>query len=80
MYGSSTFIYLNTIISYIIYILIISIFFARQGLSGPYQMSEKKKKKKIIGNFTILTQLCDLLLCFDLFLNERFSDVTLDRA
>ena len=31
---------------YHIYLLIISIFFARQGLSGPYQMSEKKKKKK----------------------------------
>ena len=43
------------------------------------------ERKKILIIFlsviSILTQLCDFFLfCFDLFLNERFSDVTLDRA
>ena len=35
----------------------------------------------VIGNFTILTQLCDLFVVFfNVFRNERFNDVTLDRA
>ena len=59
--------------------LIISIFFARQGLSCRYQMStknesdmdliiliERKKNtnKFCIRNFTILTQLCDFFVVF----------------
>jgi hypothetical protein len=60
-------------------ILIISIFFTRQGLSDPYQMSSKSEsdkdliilveRKKIlmfffIGNFTIFTLLCDFFVAF----------------
>ena len=51
--------------------LIINIFFTRQGLSGPYQMNEgpdnpcrakKNTNNFCIGNFTILTQLCDFVV------------------
>jgi hypothetical protein len=56
--------------------LIINIFFTRQGLSGPYQMSESdmdliilvEQKKNTnnfcIDNFTILAQLRDFVVVF----------------
>ena len=43
--------------------------------------AKKNANDYFIGKFTMLTQLCDFFcVCFDLFFNERFSDVTLDRA
>jgi len=42
--------------------------------------AKKNANNFFIGNFTILTQLCDFFVVFWLFFNERFSDVTLDRA
>ena len=56
-------------------------------LSDPYQMTsnsesdmdliilvEREKKNTnnfVIGNFTILTQLCDVMLCFEFFFNTN---------
>jgi hypothetical protein len=43
--------------------------------------AKKNTNNFFIGNFTILTQLCDFFCCVLTFLwNERFSDVMLDRA
>ena len=56
------------------YILIISILFrSTRSISDELEF--------FIGNFTILTQLCDFFCCVLTFcFNERFSDVTLDHA
>ena len=50
-------------------------------MSSKIILVERKKNTNdfFIGNFTILTQFVFFLLCFDLFFNQRFSDVTLDQ-
>ena len=50
------------------------------GLDNPC-LAKKNTNHFFIGNFTILAPLCDLFVLFwTFFLNERFSNVTLDCA